>query len=109
MLWGIMTAPMMPMACSSSFRPQPGQLGRKMPFSTSTCPGRTTTYWEAVRRGTVSCHPPTTGWYQWGHHVGSRQHCRKKVVPSSPLHLIAKGQDHDGDEEAKESLQFAEP
>lgn len=69
MLWGIMMAPMMPMACSSSFRPQPGQLGRKMPFSTSTCPGLTTTYWEAVRRGTVSCHAPTTGWWQWGHHV----------------------------------------
>lgn len=37
------------------------------------------------------------------------QPCRKRVVPSSRPHLIAKGQGHDHDEEAEESLQFAEP
>ena len=35
--------------------------------------------------------------------------CRERGVPSSPLHLVAEGQGHDGDEEAEESLQFAEP
>lgn len=35
--------------------------------------------------------------------------CRERGVPRSPLHLVAEGQGHDGDEEAEESLQFAEP
>lgn len=35
--------------------------------------------------------------------------CREKGVSISPLHLVAKSQGHDGDEDAKESLQFAKP
>lgn len=30
--------------------------------------------------------------------------CRERGIPSSPLHLVAKGQGHDGDKETKESL-----
>lgn len=52
---------------------------------------------------------PAAGWCQWGCPVGMPVPSRKRGFPSSPFHLITKRQGHDGDEEAEESLQFAEP
>lgn len=44
MLWGIITAPTIPTACSSCVGPQPLQYGTNMPFSTSPWFGATRTY-----------------------------------------------------------------
>lgn len=83
-----------------------------MPFSTSTCPGLTTTYWRPVGRGTCELAPTLlppsdSGDAPW---VSPASTLQGKWCPQlPPSHLIAEGQGHDGDEKAKKSLQFAEP
>lgn len=91
MLWGIITAPTIPTACSSCTGPQPLQYGTNMPFRTSAWFGATRTYCKDTHTQTLQ----------------RRVYLTEPVYRQQALlNLVAEADSHDGDEEPKESLQL---
>lgn len=66
MLWGMMMAPTMPTACSSSGRPQPEHEGRSRSWRSASWAGRATTYCgeephQAMRKAAIPAIYPDPG------------------------------------------------